>query len=569
MNKIKILSGALLLLFGANSIRAEVVTTIGTLDEWKAFVTSVNAGDDYSATTVTLTADIVMQTSGFGAQTVGTSANPFKGTFDGQGHKLTYNFSALSKLGYCAPFRFIDGATIKNVIVEGELTVTDNNFLSGLVGYVGGSSTSTISNCMSTLTLTNSAESGDGRIGGLVGYQLGTSTLNISNCMVAGTINARGQGAGIMGYKKGGATLTLTNVLTTCAITGAVDRFVKNESGSAALTNCYYLTSYASDGQGTQATAVELNSGNLAYTLNTDNTETLFWGQGGLNASNAEAYPSLTTDNSKKVLKMTPQSVSTALYVNAGGVLPNAVRYSGLGWRLQGNAASIRMLPTTLTESNVLIRVYNEYLLNVSSAGATTLVLPFDAELPNGVTAYSLAYNGGDAVTATPVDKITANQPVLINAAEGTYTFTVDNESTITYSGATVTNGALTGVYVQAGSSAAYNPIAYVPANSHVLQQGENGLGFYKVDADNTVRITSFRAYLTAETQAPSLSIVFGSETTGINSIDNGQLTMDNSVYDLQGRKISKAEANSSLFPLHSTLKKGLYIVNGRKVVVK
>jgi len=50
-------------------------------------------------------------------------------------------------------------------------------------------------------------------------------------------------------------------------------------------------------------------------------------------------------------------------------------------------------------------------------------------------------------------------------------------------------------------------------------------------------------------------------EATGIASIGNEQLTTDNSVYDLSGRKFS-AEANPSL-------KKGLYIVNGKKVVIK
>jgi len=39
-------------------------------------------------------------------------------------------------------------------------------------------------------------------------------------------------------------------------------------------------------------------------------------------------------------------------------------------------------------------------------------------------------------------------------------------------------------------------------------------------------------------------------------------------IYDLQGRRISSAEANFSLFTLHSSLiKRGLYIVNGKKVI--
>ncbi len=47
---------------------------------------------------------------------------------------------------------------------------------------------------------------------------------------------------------------------------------------------------------------------------------------------------------------------------------------------------------------------------------------------------------------------------------------------------------------------------------------------------------------------------------TEIHSIGNGQWTIDNGgIYDLQGRKVAKGQS----------LKKGLYIVNGRKVVIK
>jgi hypothetical protein len=38
----------------------------------------------------------------------------------------------------------------------------------------------------------------------------------------------------------------------------------------------------------------------------------------------------------------------------------------------------------------------------------------------------------------------------------------------------------------------------------------------------------------------------------------------DAEVFDLSGRRI-----NSSLFTLHSSLRKGVYIVNGKKVLVK
>ena len=76
---------------------------------------------------------------------------------------------------------------------------------------------------------------------------------------------------------------------------------------------------------------------------------------------------------------------------------------------------------------------------------------------------------------------------------------------------------------------------------------------FKKIVAATT--IPAGKAYLefAEEIAAPSLS--FGG-TTGIGSIDNGQLTIDNVVYNLAGQRV----ANPT---------KGLYIVNGKKVVIK
>jgi len=69
--------------------------------------------------------------------------------------------------------------------------------------------------------------------------------------------------------------------------------------------------------------------------------------------------------------------------------------------------------------------------------------------------------------------------------------------------------------------------------------------------------IDGFRAYFelpSTTTGAPLLSID-GGPATRIHSIDNGQLTIDNA-YDLSGRRVAQPS-------------KGLYIINGKKVVIK
>ena len=50
-------------------------------------------------------------------------------------------------------------------------------------------------------------------------------------------------------------------------------------------------------------------------------------------------------------------------------------------------------------------------------------------------------------------------------------------------------------------------------------------------------------------------------EATGIKSIDNGQLTTNNAVYDLSGREILNCKS------LNCKLPKGIYIINGKKIV--
>ena len=67
---------------------------------------------------------------------------------------------------------------------------------------------------------------------------------------------------------------------------------------------------------------------------------------------------------------------------------------------------------------------------------------------------------------------------------------------------------------------------------------------------------------------------VSAGETTGIYDNEKGIVNSEISasaqtIYDLQGRRMEGAEANSSLFTHRSSLKKGVYIINGKKKVVK
>ena len=185
----------------------------------------------------------------------------------------------------------------------------------------------------------------------------------------------------------------------------------------------------------------------------------------------------------------------------------------------------------------------DSYTLTVTTARAATLCLPFDATIPDGITAYTLNYTSGDKVTATEVTggTLEANTPVLINAESATdYTFTRTGEIT----DGTSTSGALTGVYTA----------TWCPASSYILGVKDNVVAFYHPEGANTNNVPAYRAYLTAEGAGARLSINFGDEETAISDIQAEQQV--DGYYNLRGQRVENPT-------------KGLYIVNGKKVIIK
>ena len=148
---------------------------------------------------------------------------------------------------------------------------------------------------------------------------------------------------------------------------------------------------------------------------------------------------------------------------------------------------------------------------------------------------------GNSSVKATSVDAITANQPVLINATEGTYTF----KSNGTTNNNSLVEGALTGVYATTA----------VPAGSYILwANATHPIGFY---LSNSSTVAANRAYLTADgAGVKSFSIVYDDET-GIDMVQGSRFKIqDSRIFNLSGQRLSKA-------------RKGINIVNGKKYVVK
>ncbi len=155
--------------------------------------------------------------------------------------------------------------------------------------------------------------------------------------------------------------------------------------------------------------------------------------------------------------------------------------------------------------------------------------------------------NGDQAVLSDRSDAMPSNTPMLVyNKSNETKVILLipcaEPDMAITV--APEFQGTLTGTTIAASTEGQTN-------------YAFNGKAF--VFVKNAIEIGANKAWLTvaAPTNARAISLVFDDDATGVRSIDNGQLIIDN-WYDLNGRKLNGMPT-----------KKGVYILNGKKVVVK
>ena len=247
--------------------------TISSESDWNTFASNVNSGNSYSGKFVKLTADITV------SEMVGTSSNKFQGTFLGDGvHTLTFNKGTAESAfneQYCAPFRYTNGATIRDLKVVGDI-YTSSKFAAGLVSSCNG--TTTITNCHVS-TVIHSSVSGDGTHGGIVAMP--SNTLNITGCVYDGrmfTTSGTTQCGGFVGWHNA-ATNNITNSLYApnpnitpatgeVAITTECATFVRG--GNPNITNCYY-TETMGTAQGLQPyTSAPANE--ISYQITINNT---------------------------------------------------------------------------------------------------------------------------------------------------------------------------------------------------------------------------------------------------------------------------------------------------------
>ena len=252
---------------------------ISNSTDWANLVTNVNAGETYSGKYFKMTANVGIVTTWM---TGDNSTNTFKGTFDGDGHTLTVNYSASGT--QCAPFGWLISATIENLNVAGTITTTGNRPAS----IAATAEDCTFRNCTSSVDITASTDNFvDG--GGLVARVYTDKTITMTGCAFTGSITYSGNGyygGGLLGKTIQGATATLTDCVfapsaVTLAKESGVDFYmfsrVEDNTATLNLNNCYYYGTGAANSkitvQGLQAFRLAAGSGVATLGISGEGTE--------------------------------------------------------------------------------------------------------------------------------------------------------------------------------------------------------------------------------------------------------------------------------------------------------
>ena len=222
---------------------------IRNVNDLKLLAEKVNGGVTYKDKYFKLTADINLNNEPW--TPIGTvinngkDAKPFKGTFDGDGYKIT-NLKVTGNSNNAGLFGYTQDATIKNCNVTGE--VKGFNDVGGIVGnadgktqilscsfrgdvtgedsYIGGiagSARGTIKNCYALADVTARIEIA----GGIAGYAY---HVTIENCYYSGNVPAGNSAGGIAGFVSGSIIKNCVSLAKSVTDGDCVNRIVGDVS---------------------------------------------------------------------------------------------------------------------------------------------------------------------------------------------------------------------------------------------------------------------------------------------------------------------------------------------------
>ena len=552
---------------------------ISTARELKAFANIVNGLSQYGQNTAAkavLLNDIDMAEVTDWTP-IGTSGNPFSGTFNGQGYSIQNLLIDTSK-SYSGLFGATSSANIKDFSVSGTLNVKEGTGEHGIIGcasstnikdihsslnistgkanadtkHVGGIvgslfNSSTVIRCSFRGTF---SDAGTNSIGGIVGYADQTAN-SISYCLNYGTIHSDGattNTGGILGYVNydGIKISYCANVGSVSGNLGYAGQLVGRQvkAMSALPSYIYYLDGEQLAGFGTASDATtakgatpitrdDVARGELTAMLNKGkSTATMVFFQNINEGEQSDPYPIFSGQPEHKIVyqgtfgkKMSSTDATNYnFYVNEGGHLPNL------------------SLINAFTTSVAFIADHIGYSFESANPWGT-VYLPFDVASTEDVQFYQVVpeQTNTTVLTVAPCASLQAYTPGLYHLS-GT-TFNVD-ASDITIAVPPTKTSTTFGDFVLTGTLS--KKTSY--SGGYVL----NGDTFQH-STENVVT-NAFEAALTTTSGEQQGITIFVSDADGIN-LSPAFSKGDGFIYDLSGRKVN------------SKLKKGIYIKDGRTII--
>ena len=430
----------------------------------------------------------------------------------------------------------MENTTIRNLRTEGNIK-SSYSLLSGLILIVSGKTT--ITNCVSNVNITSSRKSGSCDMAGMILEIPYGAVVTFTDCIVKGKFNKTFEEvhfyvSGFVTNHNG--TSTFNNCLYLGDnVPGGGYTFAAYTYLDPTLNNCYHLNA-CGVAQGTQVTLEQLKSGEVTKKLQNNRTDKCYWAQ---------------------QLGEMPDFYNAADKSKANYVYYDAAKN---GWACDDfRLTDGQPLPIGLDFTAATVT----YERNFNGTQNATLCLPYDL-YAQGFKAYTLSGGNKNEVHFKEVDdKLTAYTPYYITA-NGMPQLGGRNIEVKAYKADKMTTPAAG--YKFTGTVAGVSNATAAADNAYILQDDGK---FHKVTTTNSAAtIPAYRAYIICPPQASGakqLSVVLDGETTGIGDVTNEATDGKNGpVYDLQGRRVA-----DRLDDARHRLPAGVYIVGGRKVVVK
>ena len=316
------------------------------------------------------------------------------------------------------------------------------------------------------------------------------------------------------------------------------------------LTETFNASDNDIDGKGTSGGGAAIVADRTNVSLNassaykkTSNTYLQIYSKSSITITAKEGYiisGVKLTANSTSNIKTWNDQDDNVLAINGetatwSGISTSTVITNSATAQAQLTSIEVSYLP--LTESGSV---------EIGTDGKATYCATANCIIGDGTVAKYIIGAEENSSTLTEVDApiIAAGEGVLLSGEAGSYKVYTHTKLAPTKNA----NNKLVGC-----SSA-----TTVPAGAYVMQKQDNCVAFYIVSETASITCPAGKAYLQAMSTEAKALFFYGDEATGIGAVEANAEETNGDIYTLSGVKVNKAN-----------LTKGIYIVNGKKYIVR